>query len=314
MNRLFVNRKVGKEEKRAGYINGAVASDETSIAEIGLLESEEDVPVYWSDALCQKFADAQIQIMKDPKRTLILKDVPWGYYPIGLWKIITQPKRRTNVLNECESTSGWVWDSERVTFTADIAEKVFGARSLKAVFDEGAIGASWTYDLNFVVIDPILIRLMYKAGRIGQRVLFGYGETSYLENTVELYGYSTQWRPRIIDISSFSKGKIGQIGFRIEDASTGEGAAEVGIGTPGFPILHSFSIERPEDFRFDKIEIISTASQHDIIELVNVKGKCRDGEKSMELTFGARSVGLDGEIVGLARSLKTTKLALRESN
>lgn len=314
VNRLFVNRKVGKEDQRAGFINGGVASNETSIADVGVLEAEEDVPVYWSNALCQSFAEKQVALLSQTRTTVTLKDVPWAYYPIGLWRIITQPRRRASILADCEATTGWEWDSEMITLTADASERVFGARSLKAEFDETAEGLAWTYAVDFVVIDPERLEFFYKAGRLGQRIIFGYGENSYTENEVEVYGYSNQWRQKVIDISAFSGGRIREIGFRVEEANSGEGAAEAGIGEPGYPIMHSFSIMPVEDFRVDNIQVISTSSEHKTIELVNVKGKNRDGLKAMDLTFGVRDVGLDGEIVGLARSLKTSRLALRESN
>jgi len=316
VNRWFVNRKAGKEEVKAGFKNGGFAQDDTSIAEIGLLESDKDVPVYFGNALCDALAEALLEDSKDPKTTIQVTGVPFAYYPIGLWKVITLPRRRNSIIYNGDTLTGWNYNSELITLSIDSQEKLFGAGSLKASYDVTANGKAFTFDLNLVLIDPVKLTFFYKPGKIGQRLIFGYGETSYTENEEEVYGYSLQWRPKIIDLSQFQGSKIGQIGFRVEydDSYVEQSTAAVGIGQPGYPFAWPFGAAASDVFRIDQIVVDSTSSEHKIIELVDVKLKNKQEDQSGDLVYGKRYIGLDGELAGVSRSLKTQRLALRESS
>lgn len=311
VNRWFVNQKEDRsKDQPIGYRRGGVASDPTSIANYGLLESEQDVPVQYGTALCQAMAEALVQNTKEPKTTLLVKNAPFGYYELGLYKVITQPRPRDSVIHECETLTGWEWDPEAIEATIETENLIYGAGAIKLEYDFSAEGKVFLLRPNLVLMEPRRLRFWFRGNRVGQQISFCYGQDSYLENVVSFYCYTTRWRQFDVSLESFSKSKLGQIAFRIDDSGEELAAATYGAGPIGLPFAWPNRYSGLDQFYIDRISVFSTSSEHKVLELTDVQ--VEKGDKSVcQLTYGIREESTPEYLSKQFRSLETARLALR---
>lgn len=287
VNRWRVNSKEGKESSFTGFSSGGFAQDLTSIKNIGVQEESEDVPVYYGDSLKQALAEALLEQSVNPSETVTVKNAPFDYYKLGIWKIIMQPRPQESVLSECEILSDWTASSPSIIdLSIESSNVVFGAGALKAEYNSAATDGTVTFDTDFIVIDPQYFRLWYRGTRIGQKVIFGFGESDFLENTFEIYVYSTRWKRFDIPMEGIDIKRIKKIGYKIGDAHDGD------------------------QFLIDGISIFSTVSNHKLLELIEVR-VVAGTSRFCDLTFGTRPSRLDDFMAGIFRSANMTRLALR---
>lgn len=290
VNRWTVNRKLGKEEDRSGFEIGGLAQDDTSIKNFGLVEDDQEVPVYYGDELCQKMAEALVEQTKDPKDTITIKSAPFAHYKIGPWRVITNPRPDETILDDCESTDGWT-TSGTVSLSVETENVVFGAGAIKASYGSGSTGATFSLAMDFNCVDPTFLRFWYKGPRTGQRIRFAFGDQSLdfddPDRSREVFVYSTRYRRLDIPISNISLRHLGRVGFKIEDPHNGD------------------------YLLVDRISISSTVSSHLDIDLKEVK-MCMNTRRYCDLIYGALPSRMDDYLAGVFRSVKMLKLALRE--
>lgn len=293
VNRWYVNRKEGRETDRSGFKNGAIATDDTSRALYGLIEDEEDVPVYYGDDLCEKIAEGLLQQTKDPLTTIKVKKVPFQHYEIGPWLVVTPPRESTYTVVDPESLPGWT-AGPGITASLNTTNLVKGAAAIELQYDSSAIGSTYVYNTDLILTEATMMRVWYRCTRIGQELVFGFGETSYTEHQHTVYGYSTQWRPLDIPLEGVDIQSVGQIGFRIVDSGYGSGGDTGGV----------------DRFLFDEISVEMVYARHlelDLTEVEYVLGE----ERYCNLTFGQRRSELDQWLAGVFRKLKNQRIALQ---
>lgn len=290
VNRWTVNRKLGKEEDRVGFETGGIAQDATSIKNFGLFADDQDVPVYYGDALCTAMAQELVNQTKDPKDIILINNAPFRNYPIGPWKIITSPRAQESEITGCEDIEGWDF-SGPLTPSIETTNLVFGAGALRVEYDADASGSTFIFNTLFYCIDPVFLRFWYKGKRIGQKMKFAFGDTSldFESETLskEVFVYSTRYRRLDIPLQNVSIGRMQKLGFRIEN-----------------PLDDDF-------FLVDEISIYSTVSNHKILDLKEVKIHLGD-RRYCDLIFGALPSRMEDYLAGVFRTVKMAKLALKE--
>ena len=311
INRWYVNQKKDRTVTAPqGFKAGAVSSDATSIANYGLLESEQDVPVYYGTGLCQAMADALVQSTKDPKNTITAKNVPFDYYELGLYKIITHPRMRDTVLHECETLTGWTYNAERMKASIITDNVIYGNAAIKIAYDWYAEGEVFYLSPNLPIMKPERLRFWYRGNRIGQKITFMYGENSYTENEVSFSCYTTRWRPFDVDLTAFTGSKLGQFGFRLDDSGEVLRQATFGSGLMGTAFAWGNRYSEVRNFFIDEITLYSLSSEHKTIELTEVEVVAEDTQVC-NLTFGPRLEGMPEYLAKQFRNLETARIALR---
>lgn len=313
INRVTVNRKVGKETQKVGLITAAgFAEDADSIANDGVFADEQDVPVFWGDSLCQSFADAFVAKNKDPKITFRVENMPFRYYPLGDYRWISVPRRTETVLSECQDTTEWTWDDELITLVEDTGVKQFGAGSIRFDYDSSAAGKQVVFNTDFRLNEAEKLRFWFKGSLYGQTLTVGIGESSIEEHTFSLFVNGGTWKPYDIDLSSLGLSRIKKLGFIIPDDPDPRGSAALGLGPAGLPLGWSDPLPS-EQFSLwvDQISVLSVTSIDRTFELVELEYEATE-KRVCHLTFGSRAEGLDKMLAAQIRSLKTARLALRE--
>lgn len=311
INRWYVNQKKDRTAVAPqGFKAGAVSSDATSIANYGLLESEQDVPVYYGTGLCQAMADALVESTKNPKNTITVKNAPYAYYELGMYKIITQPRMRDSVLHTCEDLTGWSYNSERIAASIQSSDVVYGNGAIRLAYDHYAEGEVFYLSPNLPIMNPQRIRFWYKGSRIGQEVSFMYGQDSYSENAVSFTVYTTRWRPYEVDISGFTGSKLGQFGFRLDDSGPVRSQATFGSGLLGTPFAWGNRYSSVSYLYFDEITMFSLSSEQKLMELTEVEA-VREENAVCNLTFGPRAEGMPEYLAKQFRNLETARISIR---
>lgn len=311
VNRITVNRKQGKETQRVGFISQAgFAEDADSIAVNGAFEDEVDVPVFWGDALCQAYAEADLARRKEPKITFMVRNMPYRRWPLGNYRFISPPRLTETIISTCQDADEWTFNDELLGLFEDSSTKQFGAGSIRIDYDIAALDEEVILATDVSLADATRLRFWYKGSIYGQRLKVGIGENSITEHTFQIEVHSGKWKPYDIDVSSLGMSRLVKFGFIFD-----ESPSEFDSATFGFLFGVLFEWPWPLSgllsFYVDQISLVSNAPQDRTFELVEVE-KVADDKRVCHLTFGARKEMFDNFMAGQFRSLQSARLALRE--
>lgn len=215
-NSVSILRNKARESQGNGFRQAGLASDLTSIAKYDISEYQEEVPGYFSNATGQAYAEAILANRKDPSTTASIKDMNFKIYQFGLYGYVTSPDFFMQVLNECDSLTGWT-SGVAITDSLDNQILVDGANSIKLEFDETAEGQTYIYDFpeKKILTNPRTILFWVRSNRPGVYCKFGIGSTSHTENQYEFeVSPINEFNPIAIDISDLALVEVGQIGFQ----------------------------------------------------------------------------------------------------
>lgn len=212
INYCKVIRAKGKNEKLNTTTIGATSQDLTSQKKYGLFSKDIEVPAYMSDELCQIIADEKILNCKEPKPSILLKDLAMKYYRHGYYNVVSEQNEYIFDVDDMESLTGWNSDPSGVTTSLDSNTLISGAFSTRFDLTTSANGntkiKSVNYKLNFV---KKIFLWVYQSVN-SQILTLGFGENSHTEHSHIIYPISSNaYFNVIIDVENLGLKKIGEI-------------------------------------------------------------------------------------------------------
>lgn len=289
-NSVLIQRQTGKGSGGVGWLAAVIRKDDESIAKYGKQELTYQVPGAFGDDECTILAENLLARYKDPDRTFEIKNYALrskaDRFIAGRYKIVFPPGMYDDTVNDCEDVSQWVAAGPGdLTVTQDTTHILSGAKSIRLQYVNAA------NDIAVLTLPTPFkgfikrIRMWVYCGRAGQLFTVGVGRTLWNEHTnpVSIL-LGSQYQLIDWDVSALNLRQIGQIGFRIDDAS----------GTP-------------TTIYVDRIEATTTGHKTFVAKLKRAKYSFTPTEQKVDLEFGELPAKLEQYVAGLVATASELK-------
>lgn len=282
-NSILIQRQTGLGSGSAGWLAAVIRKDDESIQKYEKRELVFQVPGAFGDDECTLLAENLLARYKDPSRSFEIKNYVLrskaDRFVVGRYKIVFPPGLYDDSVNDCEDASQWVAAGPGDLAVTNSSTKILsGAKSIRLQYTSAA------NDIAVLTLPAPFkgfikkIRLWVYCSRAGQLFTLGIGRTLWNEHTNPVsISLASQFQLIEWDVSGLNLRQIGQIGFRIDDASGS-----------------------PTSIYIDRIEATTSGHKTFIAKLKRAKYSFSPTEQKVDLEFGDLPAKLEQYIAGLA--------------